>query len=141
MHCAYPTAHNFATSNTVKILAGRLNRLRKTAFVVNKNLSPAKTTFNCKNGQKIQTRPSLFAKIDPLRLKLFLYRLIANKRAWWPPIFYLLFRYFIYTFILIYIHNSTWNYVGYEMKRASSAIYHLISNVRSWNNWPLQKIP
>ena len=81
------TAHNFATSNTVKILAGRLNRLRKTAFVVNKNLSPAKTTFNCKNGRKIQTRPSLFAKIDPLRLKLFFIVLLQINEHGDPPFF------------------------------------------------------
>ena len=71
----------------VKILTGRLKRLRKAAFALNKFLGPAKTTFNGKNWRYIQTRPSPFAEIDPLRLKLCLYRLIANKRARWPPIF------------------------------------------------------
>ena len=65
----------------MEILTSRLKRLRKAAFVVNKILGPAKTTFNGKNERYIQTRLSPFAKIDPLRLKLLLYRLIANKRA------------------------------------------------------------
>ena len=69
------------TSNTVKNFTDRLKRLGKATFALNKFLGPAKTTFNGKNGRYIQTRPSPFAEIDPLRLKLCLYRLIANKRA------------------------------------------------------------
>ena len=53
VHYASPTAHNFTTSNTEKIVTGRLKRLRNALFVVNKFLGAAKTTFNGTNGRYI----------------------------------------------------------------------------------------